>query len=63
MFHNTPLQKYGHNVEIASNFYDYKMEIRPDDNLESNTSSPKNTRYQSGALQIAPQINDSNNYK
>jgi len=37
MFHNTPLQKYGHNAEIASNFYDDKMEIRPDENLEINT--------------------------
>ena len=37
MFHNTPLQKYGHNVEIASYFYDQKMEIRHDENLEINT--------------------------
>ena len=37
MFHNTPLQKYGHKVEIASNFYDEKLEIRPDENLEINS--------------------------
>jgi hypothetical protein len=42
MFHNTPLQKYGHKVAIASNFYDEKMEIRPDENLKINTISQEN---------------------